>query len=200
VRDGQLHGEVAPWGGHRDGGRSVSRSLRMVAGGSRGLTLVELLVAAAIAGGLLAAGWGWLWTTAAAARRADVGAQAATAQAFAARMLRADLAACAGLCPPDLGVCGPTRLAVVCRDPVGGEDDVRVVAWDPSRRVVWRNATGSYLCEGVTAFRVRYFDAAGAGLEPVDGVLGREARERTRLVVVTWTTPRGDVTVQEELP
>lgn len=167
---------------------------------ARGLTLIELLVAGAIAGGLLAAAWGWVWTTAAAARRADAGAQAVTAQAFAARMLRADLAACAGLCPPDLGLCGPAGLAIVSRDPGSGDEKVTVVAWDPGRRVVWRNASGSYLAEGVTSFAVRYFAADGAELAPVAGVLSRDARELTRRVVVTWTSAAGVVRVEEELP
>lgn len=167
---------------------------------TRGLTLVELLVAAALACGLLAAAWGWVWTTAAAARRADAGAQTVTAQAFATRMLRADLAACAGLCPPALGVCGPTRLAVLCRDPLSGDEKVTVVAWDPARRVVWRNASGSYLAERVTAFRTRYFAADGEELSPVDGVLGLEARAATRRVVVTWTTEAGETRVEEDLP
>ena len=170
------------------------------AGVARGLTLVELLVAVALASGLLAAAWGWVWTTAAAARRADASAQTVTAQAFAARMLRADLAACVGLCPPALGVCGPTRLAVLCRDPLTGGEKVTIVAWDPTRRVVWRNASGSYLAERATAFSARYFAADGTELSPVAGVLGAEARAATRRVVVTWTTSAGETRIEEDLP
>ncbi len=181
--------------GVRRGGPAIRRE-----GAGRGLTLVELLVAAALASGLLADAWGWVWTTAAAARRTDAGAQTVTAQAFAARMLRADLAACVGLCPPALGVCGPSRLALLCRDPLTGGDKVTVVAWDPTRGVVWRNASGSYLAERVTAFRVRYFAADGTELSPVDGVLGREARVAARRVVVTWTTSAGETRVEEDLP
>ena len=166
----------------------------------RGLTLVELLIAAALASGMLASAWGWLWTSAAAARRVDFDAQAATAQAFAARRLRADLSSCAGLCPPELGVCGPSRLALLRRDPVTGDQEVTVVAWDPGRRVLWRNAAGSYLADDVTAFAVRYFSAAGAELLPVDGVLGLEEREAARRVAACWTSGCGQVRVEVELP
>jgi len=166
----------------------------------RGFTLVELLVAAALASGMLAAAWGWLWTSAAAARRVDFDAQAATAQAFAARRLRADLLSCAGLCPPELGVCGPSRLTLLRRDPASGDEEVTLVAWDPARGVLWRNAAGSYLAEGVTAFTVRYFTAAGEELLPVDGVLGLDEREAARRVVVSWTTSFGDVHLEQELP
>ena len=35
------------------------------------------------------------------------------------------------------------------------EEDVLIV-WDPARRVVWRNASGTYLADHVTRFAVTY--------------------------------------------
>jgi len=166
----------------------------------RGFSLVELLIAVSLASALLAASWGWVWTTASAARRTDARAQGATARAFAARMLRADLAASVGLCPPDLGVCGPTTLALLCRDPQVGTEKVVTIAWDPRRGVLWRNAPGSYLAEGVTSCRVRYFACDGGELLPVDGVLGLDARRRVRRVTVEWTTAVGSLCVAGDLP
>ena len=166
----------------------------------RGFSLVELLVAASLACALLAASWGWVWTTASAARRTDACAQAGTAQAFAARMLRADLARCVGLATPDLGVCGPTRLTLAMRDPISGVDEVVTIAWDPGRGVVWRKAAGSYLAEGVKSFVVRYFARDGGEVVPVDGVLGLEARSRVRRVAVEWTSAAGHMLVDEDLP
>ncbi len=107
-----------------------------------GFSLVELLIAASLAGVMLAASWGWLWTTASAARGADARAQDATAQAFGARMLRADLARAVALGAPDQGICGTTRLTLLARDPRTGVDEVVAVAWDPRRGVVWRKASG----------------------------------------------------------
>ena len=165
-----------------------------------GFSLVELLVAASLASALLAAAWGWVWTTSSAARRTDAVAQGATAQAFAARMLRADLAVCVGLCPPDLGVCGPTALALLVRDVQTGDERVVKVAWDPGRRVLWRNAAGSYLAEGVASFSVRYFECDGDEIVPADGVLGFEARLRVHRVTLEWTTAAGSTLVAQDLP
>jgi prepilin-type N-terminal cleavage/methylation domain-containing protein len=166
----------------------------------RGFSLVELLIAASLASALLAASWGWVWTTASAARVTDARAQGATAQAFAARMLRADLARCVGLGTPDVGICGPTKLTLTLRDPDSGVDEVVTIAWDPGRGVVWRKAAGSYLAEGVTAFAVRYFAGDGSEVVPVDGVLGLEARRRVRRVAVDWTSGPRHMLVAEDVP
>ena len=165
-----------------------------------GFSLVELLIAASLAGVMLAASWGWLWTTASAARGADARAQDATAQAFGARMLRADLARTVALGAPGQGICGTTRLTLLARDPATGVDEVISVAWDPRRGVVWRKAAGSYLAEGVTSFAVRYFARDGGEVVPVNDVLGLDARRSVRRVTVEWTSAAGDVLVAEDLP
>lgn len=165
-----------------------------------GFSLVELLIAASLASILLAASWGWVWTTASAARRTDARGQDATAQAFAARMLRADLARCIALGTPDQGVCGPTSLTLVTRDAARGTDEIVTVAWDPRRGVLWRKATGSYLAEGVVSCAIRYFAHDSSEVVPVNGVLGLEARSRVRRVTVEWTSALGRTVVAEDLP
>jgi type II secretory pathway component PulJ len=165
-----------------------------------GFSLVELLIAASLAGVMLAASWGWLWTTASAARGADHRAQDATAQAFGARMLRADLARSVALGMPDQGVCGATRLTLLVRGPSTGIDEVVIVAWDPRRGVLWRKAAGSYLAEGVESMAVRYFARDGGEIVPVNGVLGLDARRSVRRVTVEWTSATGHVLVAGDLP
>ena len=64
----------------------------------RGFTLVELLVAAAIAGLVLSAAYGWLWNVAAFAARTDDAAQAATIASAVSRAIAGDVR--------DGGVCG----------------------------------------------------------------------------------------------
>jgi prepilin-type N-terminal cleavage/methylation domain-containing protein len=167
---------------------------------ARGFSLVELLVAASLAATLLAASWGWVWTTARAARATDARAQVATADAFAARSLRADMARCVRLATPSEGVCGPATLALALRAARDGTTEVVTVAWDARRGVVWRKASGSYLAEGVTGFSVRYFDRNGEEEAPVSGALGPAARARVRRVVVEWSDAGGRTVVSEDLP
>ena len=64
--------------GRRSRMSTCSRGGRALAGARGGFTLVELLVAAAVAAVVLAAAYGWLWNVAALAGRADDRAQAAT--------------------------------------------------------------------------------------------------------------------------
>ncbi len=152
----------------------------------RGFSLVELLIAASLTTLLLGAAWAWVWTAAAEARETDARAQGATSHGFAARRLRADLERCVGLGLPEQGVCGPAGVALVCRDPLTGADEVVTVGWDARRDVLWRKAAGSYLAEGVTACVFRYFARDGGEIVPVNGVLGLAARLAVARVRVEW--------------
>lgn len=149
-------------------------------------TLIELLIAASLTAALLGAAWAWVWATAAAARAADGRAQLATAQGFAARALRADLERCVGLGSPAQGVCGSISVALVCRDPLTGADEVVTVAWDAHRGVLWRKAAGSYLAEGVATCTMRYFAGDGQEIVPATGVLDLAARRAVARVRVEW--------------
>ncbi len=68
-----------------------------------GFTLVELLVAAAVAATVLSAAYGWLWNVAALAERTDDRAQAATLAAAASRAVAADVHACLRVGEPPSG-------------------------------------------------------------------------------------------------
>ena len=128
---------------------------------SAGFTLVELLVAAAIIGVVLVAAFGWLWNVAAVAAKADDRAQAATIAAACTRAVACDVGAALAVVPPPSGRQPARTLALLHDRPEVAGDDVLVV-WDPSRRVVWRNASGTYIADHVAAFAVAYVLADGS--------------------------------------
>ena len=68
-----------------------------------GFSLVELLVASVIAGIVLSASLGWVWSVAALAGAEDDRAQAATLAAAASRAVSADVRAAASVCQPPAG-------------------------------------------------------------------------------------------------
>ena len=126
----------------------------------RGFSLMELLVAAAVAGVVLAAAFGWLWSLAAVAARTDDRAQAATIAAACVRGIAWKVRQAVGVAPPPSGRHPARALALLHHHPGSAAEDVLVV-WDPSRRVVWRNASGTYLADHVAALRVAYLLADG---------------------------------------
>ena len=128
---------------------------------SSGFSLVELIVAACIAGTVLTASWAWLWQTGAAASRADHRAQAATAAASALRAVATDLRCSTGVLEPP-----PGRDADHClhlrHDHTGSPAERVLICWDEARSVLWRNAPGTYLSSGVVDFTVEYLTDPGA--------------------------------------
>lgn len=140
--------------------------------GSSGVTLVELLVAAAISAVVLATAWAWLWSIAAVASRSDDDAQAQTAAAAAVRAVARDVRLARGVKPPASGR-DPSVALELAHDRLDRAPEVVLIAWDPSRRVLWRNAPGTYLSDRVTAFSVSYVTAdgcevPGAEMRPAD--------------------------------
>ena len=123
--------------------------------GLSGFTLVELLVAAAVMAVVLAAAYGWVWNVAALATRADDRAQAATIASACCRAVELEIRRAVAVIPPPSGRDPSTSLALVHDHADAAEEDVLVV-WDPTRRVVWRNASGTYLADHVTRFAVTY--------------------------------------------
>ncbi len=128
--------------------------------GPAGFALVELLVAAAVAGVVLAAAYGWLWDVAALAARQDARAQATTIAAGCARAVAADVRGCVALAAPPAGRSPDRTLALVRHRPDAAPEDVLIV-WDEARGVVWRNASGTYLADHVAAFAPAYILADG---------------------------------------
>jgi prepilin-type N-terminal cleavage/methylation domain-containing protein len=135
--------------------------------GRAGFTLVELLVAAAIAAVTLAAAWGWLWNVAGLSAKVDEGTQATTTAASVARAVAADVRAAAAAAVPAGGQ-DPSRALVLRHDHVDVAPEDVLIAWDPARHVVWRNAPGTYLADHVTRFSVAYVLGDGRRLHGAD--------------------------------
>ena len=133
-----------------------------------GFSLVELLVVLVVAGGLLAAAWGWFWTVNGRVERDARGADASTSLAFARRLVVRELRGAASLAAPPAGPgCGSRSLALV----PGAETPTGLVqyVWDPARDVLWRASSSNHVADGVTDFLITYYDAAGRPVEAADG-------------------------------
>jgi prepilin-type N-terminal cleavage/methylation domain-containing protein len=170
---------------------------RTSAGRGAGFSLIELLVAAAVAGVVLAAAFGWLWNVAAVAARADDRAQAATIAAACVRGIAFEVRQAVSVAPPPPGRDPARALALLHDHPDSASEDVLVV-WDQSRRVVWRNASGTYLADHVTAMRVAYVLAdgrtvPGAGMGPAEWAAVRGVRVDLAVVVGSAEAERAAV-------
>jgi len=150
---GRVRGACAPRS------RPEGRSCR-----DAGLTLVEVLVAAALAAGLAVVAYGWLWGLSGACTRETRAGEAQTRLAAVHRRLALDLAQTLTLVRPADGLDG-RRFALRTIDADGVVRDVEY-CWDPLRGVLWRSASSSYVADGVRAFSVAYLDAAGAPVAP----------------------------------
>ena len=128
-----------------------------------GFTLVEVLVAAAIAGMVLSAAYGWLWNVGAFATRTDDAAQAATIASAVSRAIAGDVRAAVTVATPPAGRDSSRSLALA-HDHVAVAPEAVLIVWDPARAVVWRNASGTYLADHVTRFVVIYGCADGRRL------------------------------------
>ena len=148
-----------------------------------GLGLVELMVALAITGMLLAAGWCWLVDVQGSALHGVRAAEVYTGGAFARRLMVCELRRSTGLSSTGAGCsCHAVTFTVPAKDPLQAE--VVSYVWDESRRLLWRKASGSYLQESVCDFSVQLWDADGKPLEPgaggvfTDGSIVSAARVR----------------------
>ncbi len=130
-------------------------------GASTGYSLIEVLLASVVTAVVLAACWGWLWNVGALAARTDDGALARTAAAAALRAVRREVRLAVALRSPAPGSDPAHSLTLVHHHPGSATEPV-LVCWDPARRVLWRNASGTYLSDQVTAFTVSYLAADGA--------------------------------------
>jgi type II secretory pathway pseudopilin PulG len=149
---------------------------------------MELLVAVAVSSIALGAAWPWLWNTADAARAIDARAQAATSAAFAARSIMADLELATGLLAPPAGMIPARSLNVQQRCPGETAQSILIV-WDPTRQVLWRKTSSSYLADHVESFSITYYDRLGVPMAPAEMAFGdwpaAVARVRFALVVAT---------------
>jgi type II secretory pathway component PulJ len=159
----------------------------------KGFMLVELLVAAVVVATILTAAFAWLWNVAALADGADDGAQAETLVAAVSRALAADLHAAVGVAEPPIGR-DPSRSLTLVHDHAASAAETVLVAWDPARGVVWRNASGTYVSDHITQFDVAYVLADGS---LVDGeLMGQADWASVRAARVLVTAAVGSVTVR----
>ncbi len=132
-----------------------------------GVSLVELLVATVIAAVTLCGAWAWLWNVGVVELR-DGGPHACGDCGGVRRPLhlrrsrRGDRTAGSAV-----RVWAGPALDLTHLHPGAAPEGVLIV-WDPSRRVLWRKASGTYLADHVTRFAVTYYDGGGAALTPVD--------------------------------
>jgi prepilin-type N-terminal cleavage/methylation domain-containing protein len=120
-----------------------------------GFTLVEVLVAAVVTGVVLAASYGWLWSVGALARSTDDRVQATTLADAAVRTVQGDVHASIGVAPPPAGRDVALSLALIHNHP-GRASEGLLFVWDAARRVVWRNASGTYIADHISSFGVGY--------------------------------------------
>jgi prepilin-type N-terminal cleavage/methylation domain-containing protein len=161
-----------------------------------GFSLVELLVGAAITGTVLAASFGWLWNVGALAARADDRIQAATIAATCSRAVALEVRAAVEVEPPPVGRDPARSFALVHDHPGAAKEDVLVV-WDPARRVVWRNASGTYLADHVTRFSVAYGLLDGRVVDGED--MGSSDWASARCVRVALATSVGGAVVERSI-
>jgi len=138
-----------------------------VIGLESGFTLVELLLALVVAGVVLAASFGWVWNLGVLARVHDDRAQAGTIAAAAARGIADDVHAAVAVLPPP-ATHDPSRAVTLLHDHVAAAPEEVTVVWDPARKVVWRNASGTYVADHVTALRVTYVLGDGREADPAE--------------------------------
>ena len=140
-----------------------------------------------VAGVVLSASYGWMWGLGALARVHDDRAQAGTIAAAAARSVADDVRAAIAVEPPS--ATDPSRALTLVHDHVGSAREEVTIVWDPGRKVVWRNAPGTYVADHVTSFVVAYAlldgrEADAVAMSPADWPL-------VSAVLVRLTTETG---------
>jgi len=163
----------------------------MRARGVAGFSLVELLVAVAVAGVVLTAGWAWCWSLSGSSAAACARLDAASSAAFTQRLTTAELAECLGLVAAPSCRCSATSIAFVV--PSGdGHTELVTYVFDAARRVLWRKSPSAHLAEGVDAFAVVYRDADARPLScDASGGLPAAALPLVRRVDLTVTVRCG---------
>jgi prepilin-type N-terminal cleavage/methylation domain-containing protein len=120
-----------------------------------GFSLVELLVATATLAVVLAAAYGWVWSLGSLTATTDDRVQATTIATAVTRSVSEDVGAAVAVATPAAGR-DPAYALVTVHDAVDAAPEEVTMVWDPARRVVWRNASGTYVADHIRAFRIGY--------------------------------------------
>lgn len=161
-------------------GPSIRRSIPVT-----GFALVELLIAAVVAGVVLSGAYGWLWNVGALARAQDDQAQAATIAGVAARTVAADVRASLAVVSPSPAHDAAHSL-LLTHEHIATANEAVTIVWDPARRVLWRNASGTYIADHVVGFDVGYV-LAGGGPPTQGAMLASADWHRVRAVCLAIT-------------
>jgi len=168
------------------------RAPRRPAGGASGFSLIELLVAVALAGVVTCAGWSWCWSVSRSCANARDRLEALSSIGFVRRLTTRELSAATRLLNTPSCSCTNNGLAFAVPTPDGRGLQEVTYGWNAARGIVWRKASGSHLVEGATRFDVCYADQAGRGLAcGSDGRLDEAARPAVRTVELTLTVVVG---------
>ena len=165
--------------------------------GSRGFSLVELLVASAIGAILLAGAWPWCWSLVRSSSRAATEAEAETALCFAGRLFQSEMRRASGLAPATAATQTANSVTVVLPPSAAGPAESVTYRYDPVREVLWRNAPGSYVVDRLASCRFTFYAADGAELPlGVGGTLPPESVPLVRLVCLTAARRAGDTVIE----
>jgi prepilin-type N-terminal cleavage/methylation domain-containing protein len=129
-----------------------------------GFSLVELLVATAVAAVVLTGGWAWCWSVCGSCAAGSGRLDAGSSLAFARRLSTSELRQCEGLVTTSDARCSATSIAFIVPSGDAATTELVTYVWDAGRRVLWRKASGSHLAEGVVDFSIAYFDDQGRKL------------------------------------
>ena len=129
-----------------------------------GFSLIELLVATAVAAVLLTAAWAWCWTLCGCCRAGAEGADAASTIAAVRRLTSTELTESLGLVSGAAVSCSATGVAFVVPTADAAGTELVTYGYDAARGVLWRKSPSSHLAESVTAFHVSYLDGRGRPL------------------------------------
>jgi prepilin-type N-terminal cleavage/methylation domain-containing protein len=161
--------------------------------GTSGFTLIEILVAVAVLAVVLGAAYGWVWSVGSLAGTSDDRAQAGTIAAHLVRSVAEDVGVAVGVIAPSAGRDGGDSLTLF-RDGVASAREDLVIVWDPARRVVWRNASGTYVADHVRGFRVGFVLGDGRCVD--GGAMGAADWRSVRAVQIAVTVEVGSATVE----
>ena len=133
------------------------------------MTLIELLVAVCLASVLLMGAWPWCWTMVQASHQTAQRAEAESSLAFAGRLFTSEARRAAALGDEAGGGCSASSVTLQVFDAVTAQTQAVTYRFDPTRRVLWRKASGSYVAEDLSICDFTYFGADGSQILPGSG-------------------------------